>query len=74
MTNLNEKISLNEGFSITDVSNLSIVELIMLQILLRHGRPVVRHNLYNEVSQFLENEKKKVANSINFQKVKQIFL
>ena len=66
MTNLNEKISPNEGFSITDVSNLSIVELIMLQILLRHGRPVVRHNLYNEVSQFLENEKKKVANSIDF--------
>ncbi len=66
MTNLNEKISPSEGFSITDVSNLSIVELIMLQILLRHGRPVVRHNLYNEVSQFLENEKKKVANSIDF--------
>ncbi len=66
MTNLNEKISPIEGFSITDISNLSIVELIMLQILLRHGRPVIRHNLYNEVSQFLESEKKKVANSINF--------
>jgi hypothetical protein len=66
MTNLNEKISPIKGFSITDVSHLSIVELIMLQILLRHGRAVIRHNLYNEVSQFLESEKKKVASSINF--------
>ena len=66
MTNQNEKMSPIEGFSISDVSNLSIVELIMLQILLRHGRPVIRHNLYNEVSQFLKSEKKKVANSINF--------
>ena len=66
MTNLNEKTSPIKGFSITDVSHLSIVELIMLQILLRHGRPVIRHNLYNEVSQFLESEKKKVTSSINF--------
>ncbi|MFX1325845.1 MAG: hypothetical protein ACFE8N_12905, partial [Promethearchaeota archaeon] len=64
MTDINEKLQV-EGISIRDIGNLSIVELLVLQKLLRHGKPVVRHILYNEISQFLIREQKKVADSIN---------
>ena len=65
MPDTNEITSQIESISIRDIGNLSIVELLVLQKLLRHGRPVVRHILFNEVSQFLISEQKKVANSIN---------
>lgn len=64
MTDINEKLQI-EGISIKDIGNLSIVELLVLQKLLRHGKPVVRHILYNEISQFLIREQKIVADSIN---------
>ncbi len=64
MPDTNEITSQIEGISIRDIGNLSIVEILVLQKLLRHGRPVVRHILFNEVSQFLINEQKKVVNSI----------
>ncbi|MCK4286046.1 MAG: hypothetical protein KAX18_07575 [Candidatus Lokiarchaeota archaeon] len=67
MTNTNEITSPIESISIRDIGNLSIVELILLQKLLRHGRPVVRHVLFNEVSQFLISEQSKVVDSINSQ-------
>jgi DNA-binding PadR family transcriptional regulator len=38
----------------------------MLQLLLKHERPVVRHILYNEISQFLIREKQKVVKSLKF--------
>lgn len=65
MTNTNEITSPRESISIRDIGNLSIVELLVLQKLMRHGRPVVRHLLFNEISQFLRSEQKKVANLIN---------
>jgi len=64
MPDTNEITSQIEGISIRDIGNLSIVEILVLQKLLRHGRPVVRHILFNEVSQFLIREQKKVVNSI----------
>ncbi|MHA2087427.1 MAG: hypothetical protein ACW972_04070 [Promethearchaeota archaeon] len=66
MTDINEITSPIEGISIRDIGNLSIVEILVLQKLLRHGRPVVRHILFNEVSQFLLREQSKVADSLNF--------
>lgn len=66
MPDTNEITSQIESISIIDIGNLSIVELLVLQKLLRHGRPVVRHILFNEVSQFLLGEQNKVADSINF--------
>jgi hypothetical protein len=65
MTDINS-ISQLDGISIKSIGNLSIVELLMLQRLLRHGRPVVRHALYNEISRFLQSEQVKVAESIDF--------
>ncbi|MFX1457185.1 MAG: hypothetical protein ACFFDB_17545 [Promethearchaeota archaeon] len=65
MTNRNEELLQLENISIKDIGNLSIVELLMLQKLLRHGRPIVRHNLFNEISHFLRTEQKKVVNQIN---------
>lgn len=52
--------------SIKHIVNLSIVDMVMLQLLLKHEKPVVRHILYNEISQFLTREKQKVAKSIKF--------
>ena len=40
--------------------------MVMLQLLLKHEKPVVRHILYNEISQFLNREKQKVVKSIKF--------
>ncbi|MFW9823938.1 MAG: hypothetical protein ACFFE4_13420, partial [Candidatus Thorarchaeota archaeon] len=65
MTNRNKELLQLENISIKDIGNLSIVELLMLQKLLRHGKPIVRHNLFNEISHFLRTEQKKVANQIN---------
>ncbi len=58
-----------DSFSIKDIVNLSIVDMVMLQLLLKHTRPVVRHLLYNEISQFLSKEKKKVIISTDFSDV-----
>ncbi|MFX1489386.1 MAG: hypothetical protein ACFFBI_09575 [Promethearchaeota archaeon] len=69
MTDLSENSSKIEGMSIKDIGNLSIVELLMLQKLLRHGKPVVRHILFNELSHFLLVEQTKVAKSIDFEKL-----
>jgi hypothetical protein len=66
MPDTDEITSQIESISIRDIGNLSIVELLVLQKLMRHGRPVVRHILFNEVSQFLLREQGKVANSLDF--------
>ncbi|MFW9949863.1 MAG: hypothetical protein ACFFKA_07045 [Candidatus Thorarchaeota archaeon] len=68
MPKLDEKGTSMGSISIKDIVNLSIVDMIMLQLLLKHEKPVVRHILYNEISQFLTREKQKVANSIIFDK------
>ena len=68
MTKQDEK-SVNMGsISIKDIANLSIVDMVMLQLLLKHEKPVVRHILYNEIMQFLTREKQKVAKSTKFNK------
>ena len=59
-----EKTTTIEGISIKHIANLSIVDMVMLQLLLKHEKPIVRHILYNEISQFLMRERKKVAKSI----------
>jgi len=63
----NEKRTLKETISIKYIVNLSIVDMIMLQLLLKHEKPIVRHTLYNEISQFLTREKKKVVQSVKFE-------
>ncbi len=68
MTKENEKRTLMETISIKHIVNLSIVDMVMLQLLLKHEKPIVRHILYNEISQFLTREKKKVVHSIKFDK------
>ncbi len=42
-------------YSIADFIDFSLVEVLTLQLLLRHSEPIVRHTLYLEVSQFLQN-------------------
>jgi len=66
MTEKSEKSTLMEIISIKNIVNLSIVDMVMLQLLLKHEKPVVRHILYNEISQFLNREKQKVVKSIKF--------
>ncbi|MHA2430993.1 MAG: hypothetical protein ACXACC_08170 [Promethearchaeota archaeon] len=56
-----------DSISIKHIVNLSIVDMVMLQLLLKHEKPVVRHILYNEISQFLTRETQKVAKSIKFE-------
>ncbi|MHA2398863.1 MAG: hypothetical protein ACXADU_08225 [Promethearchaeota archaeon] len=56
-----------DSISIKHIINLSIVDMVMLQLLLKHEKPVVRHILYNEISQFLTRESQKVAKSTNFE-------
>ena len=68
MTKQDEKNTSMESISIKDIANLSIVDMVMLQLLLKHEKPVVRHLLYNEILQFLTREKQKVAKSTNFSK------
>jgi Fe2+ or Zn2+ uptake regulation protein len=53
-----------DSISIKHIANLSIVDMVMLQLLQKHEKPVVRHILYNEISQFLTRERKKVASSV----------
>jgi len=43
-------------FSFSDFVDLSLIEILTLQFLLRHSEPVVRHTLYLEVNQFLQSE------------------
>ncbi|MHA1240429.1 MAG: hypothetical protein ACTSQU_06505 [Promethearchaeota archaeon] len=69
MPDQNEKKTPIDSFSIKDIVNLSIVDMVMLQLLLRHSEPVVRHNLYNEISRFLTQEKQKVVELTNFNDV-----
>ena len=66
MTKKDEKNTTMESISIKDISNLSIVDMVMLQLLLKHDKPVVRHILYNEILRFLTLEKKKVVSSTTF--------
>ncbi len=66
MSEEDEKKTLMESISIKHIANLSIVDLVMLQLLLKHEKPVIRHILYNEISQFLTRERSKVAKSIKF--------
>lgn len=61
-----EKMTFMDSISIKNIVNLSIVDMIMLQLLLRHEKPIVRHILYNEISQFLTREKQNVVKSIKF--------
>ncbi|KKM78403.1 hypothetical protein LCGC14_1360290 [marine sediment metagenome] len=51
---LNENII---AYSIADFIDLSLVEVLTLQLLLRHTEPVVRHTLYLEVTQFLQSKR-----------------
>ncbi len=44
------------AYSIADFIDLSLVEILTLELLLRHSEPVVRHTLFLEVTQFLESE------------------
>ena len=44
-------------YSIADFIDLSLVEVLTLQLLLRHTEPIVRHTLYLEVTQFLKSER-----------------
>ena len=67
MTEQNEKSTSIESISIKDIANLSIVDMVMLQLLLKHEKPVVRHILYNEILHFLTREKRKVAKSTKFE-------
>ncbi len=69
MTDQNEDKTPIDSFSIKDIVNLSIVDMVMLQLLMKHTKTVVRHNLYNEISQFLTREKQKVAELTNFNDV-----
>jgi len=50
--------------SILDIGSLSVVEILMLQMLMKHEKPVVRHLLFNEISSFLHSEKQKVVRSL----------
>ncbi len=45
------------AYSIADFIDLSLVEILTLELLIRHSEPTVRHTLYNEVSQFLLSER-----------------
>ena len=66
MTKPYEVSNLMDSISLKHIVNLSIVDMIMLQLLLKHEKPVVRHILYNEISHFLTREKQKVVKSIKF--------
>ncbi|MBY9014175.1 MAG: hypothetical protein KGD68_00645 [Candidatus Lokiarchaeota archaeon] len=68
MSEKDEQSTLLESISIKHIANLSIVDMVMLQLLLKHEKPVIRHILYNEISQFLTRERKKVAKAIKFDK------
>ncbi|MHA1914805.1 MAG: hypothetical protein ACW986_04945 [Promethearchaeota archaeon] len=56
-----------DSISIKNIINFSIVDMVMLQLLLKHEKPVVRHILYNEISQFLTRESQNVAKSTKFE-------
>ena len=64
MTEKENKKEPIESISIKHIANLSIVDMVMLQLLQKHEKPVIRHILYNEISQFLTRERKKVARSV----------
>jgi Fe2+ or Zn2+ uptake regulation protein len=64
MSKKDEKMVQIDSISIKHIANLSIVDMVMLQLLQKHEKPVIRHILYNEISQFLTQERKKVAKSI----------
>lgn len=59
---IDERLKINEidetmlTYSIADFIDLSLVEVLTLQFLIRHSEPVVRHTLYLEVSQFLQSK------------------
>lgn len=43
-------------YSIADFIDLSLVEILTLELLLRHSEAVIRHTLFLEVAQFLDSE------------------
>jgi hypothetical protein len=45
------------NYDIQDFSDLSILELITLQLLSRHKEPIVRHSLFMEVQQFFQKDR-----------------
>ncbi len=58
--NFRDEKNFNENiitYSIADFIDLSLVEVLTLQLLLRHTEPIVRHTLYLEVTQFLQSER-----------------
>lgn len=64
MPKKDEKTVPIDSISIKHIANLSIVDMVMLQLLQKHEKPVIRHILYNEISQFLTRERKKVSKSL----------
>jgi len=52
--------------TISDFADLSLVEIITLQFLVRYSQPVVRHALFTEVKQFIEFKEKNSEFDINF--------
>ena len=60
--NPNEDRKQNLTFSIVDFIDLSIIELLTLEFLIRYGRPIVRHILYNQITNFLLRESAKLDN------------
>lgn len=51
---------LEDRYTISNFSNLSLIEIITLLILLRDSKPIVRHSLYLQINEFLESEKFKI--------------
>lgn len=46
--------------TISDFSDLSMADIIILQFLARYSNPVVRHTLFNEVKQFIEFKERSI--------------
>ncbi|MFX1366574.1 MAG: hypothetical protein ACFFCE_01215 [Promethearchaeota archaeon] len=65
---------LSKNLEIGNFADLSITEIITLQILLQHLEPIVRHTLYLEVNQYIQHKKKFVLSKIdnNFSKTDQL--
>ncbi|TFF89241.1 MAG: hypothetical protein EU549_01280 [Promethearchaeota archaeon] len=53
------------AFSLTHMMDLSVVELLILELLIRHAEPVKRYILYEELNEFLKQDRIKIKiNSI----------
>ena len=58
-----DQISASKNIKIGDFANLSIVEILTLQRLLQHQKPVVRYILYQEVNQLIHPERLKYSSA-----------